>query len=140
MNRPPASVSAALMLIILDAAFWLVFAILVALEAMGSTPATGAMKWVMVILALISSVALAGIAILLRKRVRFAFYFGLTLLALIAVLSITDQVGLLDLFTLLLNLGAFGLMVKDRTWYLRSGNSAPAADQAPVAGDAVTHD
>ena len=93
-------------------------------------PAASAMRWVMVILALASSMALAGIAVLLRRRSRFAFYFGLALLALISVLSITDQVGLLDLLTLLLNLVAFGLMIKDRAWYLQRDKAAPKGDPA----------
>ena len=52
MNRLPTSVSATLILIILNAAFWLVFAFLVVFGAIPSIPTDGVIKWVMVILAL----------------------------------------------------------------------------------------
>ena len=130
MNRPPVSVLVTLILILLNAAFWLGFAILVATGAIGSIPSASVIQWVMAILALVSAVALAGIAFFLRRRNRFAFYFGLALLALIAVLSIADQVGLLDLFTLLVNLVALGLMVRDRGWYLQWGRNVPKGDPA----------
>jgi len=130
MNRPPVSVLVTLILILLNAAFWLGFAILVAAGAIGSIPSASVIQWVMAILALVSAVALAGIAFFLRRRNRFAFYFGLALLALIAVLSIADQVGLLDLFTLLVNLVALGLMVRDRGWYLQWGRNVPKGDPA----------
>jgi len=130
MDRPPVSVRVTLILILLNAAFWLGFAILVAAGAIGSIPSASVIQWVMAILALVSAVALAGIAFFLRRRNRFAFYFGLALLALIAVLSIADQVGLLDLFTLLVNLVALGLMVRDRGWYLQWGRNVPKGDPA----------
>jgi hypothetical protein len=125
MNRPPVSVFVTLLLILLNAAFWLGFAILLAAGGIRSLQAESVITWVMVNLAVISAMALAGIAFLLRRRSRFAYYVGLALLALIAVLSITDQVGLLDLFTLLVNLVALGLMVKDRAWYLQRDKAVP---------------
>jgi hypothetical protein len=39
---------------------------------------------------------------------------------MIAVLSITDEFGLLDLFCLLISLVPLGLMLKDRAWYLQT--------------------
>jgi hypothetical protein len=123
MNRLPTSVFATLMLILLDAAFWLIFAIIVALGVIRSIAAAGVIRWAMVILALGTSVVLAGIVLFLRRRNRLAFYAGVILLATIAVLSITDQIGLPDLFMLLINLFALGLMLKDRSWYLQSSNA-----------------
>ena len=128
MNRLPASVSATLILIILNAAFWLVFAFIVALGAIPSIPPDGVVKWVMVILALGVSGFLTGIVIFLRRRNRLAFYTGVAILATIVVLSITDEFGLPDLFTLLISLVALGLMLKDRSWYLQSSNAAPKRD------------
>lgn len=43
--------------------------------------------------------------------------------AVIAVLSITDQVGLPDLLTLVLSLAALVLVVKDRAWYLQENRT-----------------
>jgi len=128
MNRLPTSVSATLILIILNAAFWLVFAFLVVFGAIPSIPTDGVIKWVMVILALGVSGFLTAIVILLRGRNRLGFYTGVAILATISVLSITDQFGLPDLFTLLISLVALGLMLKDRSWYLQSSNPAPKRD------------
>jgi hypothetical protein len=125
MNHPPRSVSAALIVIILNAAFWLAYAFIIALGNIHSFAASGIVKWVMATLAVCSSAALAGTAIFLRRHNRFAFYFGLVLLATIAILSVTDELGLLDLLSLLISLIPFGLMIKDRAWYLQSGNIVP---------------
>jgi len=41
------------------------------------------------------------------------------MLTIIAVLSITDEFGWLDLFSLLISLIPLGLLLKDRDWYLK---------------------
>ena len=56
----------------------------------------------------------------MRRRSRLAFNAAAALLALIAVLSITDQFGLADLVSLLLSLVPLVLLLKDRTWYLHA--------------------
>jgi hypothetical protein len=124
MSRQPLSVSVTLGLILVNAAFWLVFAILVAAGAIGSIPA-GIIRWVMAVLALGCSGVLAGLAILLRWRNRLAFCFGVALMAVVALLSIADDFGLPDLATLLISLISFGLLLKDRAWYLRRCDDPP---------------
>jgi len=47
------------------------------------------------------------------------------LLAVIAVLSITDEFGLPDMISLLLSLVPLGLLLKDRAWYLQPRSPAP---------------
>jgi len=76
-------------------------------------------RWVMVILALGVSVVLAGLALLLRRRHRAAYFACTSLLGIITVLSITDQVGLPDLISFAISLAALVLMLKDRAWYLQ---------------------
>jgi hypothetical protein len=120
MNHPPKSVSTTLIFIILNAAFWLVYAFIMAFGGIRSLAASSVVKWIMTILALGSSVALVGTAFFLGKRNRLAFYFGLVILAIIAILSVTDEFGLLDLFSLLISLIPLGLMLRDRAWYLQS--------------------
>ena len=124
MNRLPTSVSTTLVLTILNAVFWLVFALIAALGGIRSIAGLGVVKWVMVILALGVSGLLGGISVFLMRRNRLAFYAGVTLLAIIAVLSSMDQFGWPDLFTLLISLVALGLMLKDRSWYCKSRNVA----------------
>ena len=137
MNRPPKSVSTTLILIILNAAFWLIYAFIMAFGGIPSIAVSGMVKWVMTILAIGSSAALAGIAIFLRKRNRFAFYFGLIILATLAILSITDEFGLLDLFSLLISLIPLGLMLKTELGtfsYKVSGKSESHLKLAPADG------
>jgi hypothetical protein len=119
MNRPAKSVSITLVFIILNAIFWFVYAFIMALGGIPSTAISSTVKWVMAILALDSSAALVGTAIFLWRHNRFAFYFGLVILATIAILSITDEFGLLDIFSLLISLIPLVLMLRDRAWYLQ---------------------
>jgi len=79
-------------------------------------------------LACASAAALAGLAILLSRRNRFAFYLAVILLAIIAVLSITDQIGILDLVSLAVSVIPLVLLLKDRGWYLR--RTDPGGTQA----------
>lgn len=123
MKRTPASVSVTLILISLIAAFWFIYAIILMLGVNPALPSAGVVKWVIFILALGTSVVMAGIVIFLRARKRFAFYFGVVLLTIIAVLSITDEVGLSDLVVLLASLITLGLLIKDRAWHLHAGIS-----------------
>jgi hypothetical protein len=125
MKRPPVSVTVALIFILLNAAVWLVFAILVAFNAVRSIPSTGIFKWIMIIPALGTSGILAGITIFLRRHNRIAFYSGLVMLVIIAVLSIADEFGWIDLLSLTISLVPLVLMIKDRSWYLFPGNSDP---------------
>lgn len=76
------------------------------------------LKWIMVLLAIGSAVILAALAHFLNRRNRLAYYASLVFLAVIAVLSITDEFGWLDLVSLLISLVPLGLLVKDRRWYL----------------------
>ena len=81
---------------------------------------SNAVRWLFIILALGSSLILIGIAIFLKRRNRPAFYLGLLTLVAIAVLSVTDEFGFLDLFSLLISLTPLVLMLKDRDWYLKT--------------------
>jgi len=125
MKRPPISVTVTLIFILLNAAVWFVFALLVAFNAVRSIPSTGIFKWIMIIPALGTSGILVGITIFLRRHNRIAFYSGLVMLVIIAVLSIADEFGWIDLFSLTISLVPLVLMIKDRSWYLFPGNSDP---------------
>ena len=76
------------------------------------------MKWIMAALALASVVTLIVLTLLLFKRYHPAYYGAFAFLALIALLTITDEFGLPDLFMLVITLGALALLIKDRRWYL----------------------
>jgi hypothetical protein len=62
---------------------------------------------------------LLGLAILLAKRIRYAYYLGLAALSINALAIIFDDIGWVDLIVLTINLVPLFLLVKDRAWYLR---------------------
>jgi hypothetical protein len=124
MNRLPKTVFATLIIIMINAAFWLIYTFIMAFGGVSSIASASTVKWVMAILALSSSVALAGITFFLARRNRLAFFFGVVLLTIIAILSITDEFGILDLFSLLVSIVPLGLMIRDRAWYLKSNKNS----------------
>lgn len=119
MQNMPNSVAVTIAFIALNAVFWLAYAIIIAFGSSALTTIPAIMKWGFIVLAVGCSLLLAGIALFLGRRKRPAFYFGLLMLTLVAVLSIADQFGWLDLFSLLISLIPLVLLLKDRDWYLR---------------------
>ena len=119
MQNTPKSVAVTIAFIALNAVFWLAYAIIIALGSSALTTIPAIMKWGFIVLAVGCSLLLAGVALFLVKRKRLAFYFGLLMLTLVAVLSIADQFGWLDLFSLLISLIPLVLLLKDRDWYLQ---------------------
>ncbi|MCB2214247.1 hypothetical protein KQH50_02510 [bacterium] len=118
MNKIPRTVTITLILIALNAIFWFGYAVNAVRGVLDPDDSVSLMVWIMAGLAFASAVALVVVAVLLRRRVRLAYYVGMGLLALIAVLSVTDQVGLLDVASLAISLTPVVLMIKDRKWYL----------------------
>ncbi len=118
MNHKPGSVSLTLALILVNTTFWLIMGFVFSFKP---TSMPEGMKWIIVLLAIGSSVILAIIAYMLNKHNRLAFIAGLAFLAVIAFLSITDEFGWLDLVSLLISLIPLGLLLKDRRWYLSPG-------------------
>jgi hypothetical protein len=127
MRHFPPSVRVALLLLALDALLWFAFGVVVACGGIASINHPPVLRWGMAGLALASAASLAGIALLLSRRRRPAFFIAISLLAIIVVLSITDQVGLVDLVALAVSAVPLGLLLKDRAWYLRPTNAAGSA-------------
>ncbi len=124
MKHHPASVRIALALLALDALLWFGFGVATACGAIASIAQPSLMRWGMVGLAWAGAAALAGIAVLLNRRSRPAFFSAVILLAVIAALSIADQVGLVDLVALAVSAIPLALLLKDRAWYLRRTDTA----------------
>jgi len=120
MNRQPITVTITIILILISAAFWLFYAVYVAIAGVPSFPNAGAGRWIMAGLSFCVSVFLIGMVILLKRHNRLFFMAGIIFLGIIATLSITDQIGWIDLAVLLVNLAALLLLIKDRTWYLQT--------------------
>jgi hypothetical protein len=112
-------VKVTLAFILLNAVFWLGFAVVTVYTRYDSGTGLSSVTWIWAALAILSALALAGAAFLLRRRNKLAYYFALLMLGALVVLSLTDQVGLLDIFSLLISLVPFILLIWDRKWYLR---------------------
>ena len=116
----PRAVRAAQILFYLNAAIWLVLGVstLVRLASGESDQSTS--MWVVGVLVLGNAAAmlLAGIAL---GKPRWPFYaFALAVLVVNIVLTFTDQFGILDLLTLLVDLALLGSLIVARGWYFTS--------------------
>jgi lysylphosphatidylglycerol synthetase-like protein (DUF2156 family) len=119
MTKSPLSVNAVLGFLLLSAIIWIGFAVLVVADAYSGLPDDPAVRWIMAGLAFGCSGALFALTWALAKRIRIAYFLVSGLLALLAVLSITDDIGWADLLYLAIVVIPLVLLIKDRSWYLR---------------------
>jgi hypothetical protein len=124
MPRRPFSVTATFILILINALVWIGFAAILALDLHPALPDSAAVRWIMGILAFGCGCTLIALIVLLGKRNRIAYFPTLGLLALLVVLTFTDEVGLADWIYLLLVTTPLILLIKDRSWYLKNNTAA----------------
>jgi hypothetical protein len=117
MHTRPPSVTLTLGLVLLGAIIWLVFGVLLALNAHPAFPDEPFVRGWMTALSLGAGCALLFLLILLAQRRRPAYYAALGALALASVAIFLDDVGLVDLVVLAVFLMPLILLVKDRAWY-----------------------
>ncbi len=117
-NRPVAIAQA---LFFVNAGIWLVIGALTLVRVGGSDANRAITVGIIVVLMLgnVGAMLLAGVG--LGRRQRRFFYFAIAVLAVNIVLTVTDQFGLLDLITLILDLFLFGLLLATRKAYLAPG-------------------
>ena len=109
-------------LFFVDAAIWLVFAVWGAVLAASGGDT---LRWFLSALMAANAAALAWFGVrLIPGRVRI-FDLAILYMALNAVLSITDQFGLVDALILLLSLSVLGFTIVTRTRLLRERGAAP---------------
>jgi hypothetical protein len=120
VNNRSFSITLARIFIILNALIWLALGIIIALNVHPALPVPTTMKAIIAII----SIAMAGILILLffflQKGNRMAYYLTIAFFGFVSILTIFDEVGLSDVFILVLNLIPIVLLIKDRTWYLKA--------------------
>ncbi len=119
MAQRPLSVSITLGFILINSLVWLVFGVIIAVNAHPALPAQPLVKGIMAFL----SIAIAGFLLTLfffiRKHNRLAYFLTLACFIVTSLLSIFDDFGLADLVVLVINLIPILLLLKDRNWYLR---------------------
>jgi lysylphosphatidylglycerol synthetase-like protein (DUF2156 family) len=121
MKRRPISVTASMLLVLLNALDWLVFAVIVGLDLHPGLPDSYVLRWIMGILAFGCATVMIARVVLLENRVRIAYSATLGLLALLAVLTVADDVGWADGLYLVLVMTPLMLLIKDQSWYTKSG-------------------
>ena len=106
-------------LIILNALIWLGFAIITALDLHPALPEGNLFRWIISSLALGVSLVLTGLLFLISRGSKIAYYLLLGALLLVAILTIMDDFGIVDLIVLTVNLSAIILLYIDRKAYLQ---------------------
>jgi hypothetical protein len=103
------------------AAIWLLFGILSLIRmANGVTDQTITM-WVVAVLVVANAGAMLVAGLGLRSGHRLSYYFALVLLVANLVLTVTDQFGVFDLITLLIDAALLVLLLVTRKGYLSAG-------------------
>ena len=77
-------------------------------------------RWVMAGLSFLSSVFLFILFFLLRSRNKIAFFLTVGFLLFIALLTIMDDLGIIDFVVLLITVLPIVLLIKDRKWFLKN--------------------
>jgi hypothetical protein len=120
MKKPEKIFTLALITILINAAIWLIFAVLLlsGVFGMGMLPVT--LRWIMVSLAVIAAVVLFVLVILLRKHNPIAYYLTLVALTGLVLLTFMDQVGIADLIYAVIALTPLVLLLVCRRWYFQN--------------------
>jgi len=129
VTKPPLAVGLARLLIALNALIWLSFGVIVASGAHPAMPHSGVLRWIMAIGGLLAGAALVTLAVLLGRKRRWVHRASLAVLAVLAALSITDQVGLADLAVLALQLTAIACLLRGRAWFMVPRGSGAGGNQ-----------
>ncbi len=105
-------------LLLLNTLGWLVFATIIAAGRHPSIPDSELVRWGMCGLALMTAAILTVAWVFLGKGSKLAFYVAIGMLALLAILTVTDEFGIADFAVLIVILLPLGLLLKDRDRYL----------------------
>jgi hypothetical protein len=99
---------------------WLLFAILLALNAHPAFPNHPLIRNAMAVMSLVAGLVVLILLALLRQRRRLAYFGLLVALVAAAVALFFDDIGPVDLLCLAITIIPIALWVRDRAWYLRA--------------------
>ena len=111
-------------LFFLNAAIWVFFLILFLSDQV--TPGSAVSGWAIPILMAGNALAMLACGIGLRKRSLFIYYLSLAVIGINILLTVTDQVGLFDYITLLLDLVILTLLVASHKGFTQPSKSKEA--------------
>ena len=109
-----------LILILMIALFWLAFSIIVATGLHPALPDSQLYQWIMAGLAFLTAAFLLIQFFLLKAKKKFAYIVTVAFLTFVAILTIMDDLGLIDFVVLLVTLLPVVLLLKNRKWYFQS--------------------
>ncbi len=122
MNDPrsklPVQITLAQVLFFLNAAIWVFFLFLFLSDQV--TPGDPISSWLVPILMVGNAIAMLVCGLGLRKRTRFFYYLAVLVIGINILLTFTDQVGLFDYLTLLIDLVILVLLVASRSGFTSS--------------------
>lgn len=120
-SSAPAIVTAARLLFILLGMTWLVFGVS-SIARMGniSSNVPAAVLWFIAVLMFVNALLLIWVGWGIGKGNRLYFYFGLLLLAGNIFLTFTDEFGLFDLVTLVINVLLLVLLIAGHSIFLKT--------------------
>lgn len=119
MRTFPKTVIITLVLLGIVVVIWIIFGITMAANLHPAFPAEPFFRWGIGFTATFAGLVMGGLAYLLWKRKRFAWWLVLTGLFLFALATIFDDVGLIDLVIEGFILIPAVLLIKDKRWYLQ---------------------
>ncbi|MGB3701712.1 MAG: hypothetical protein WA997_10610 [Anaerolineales bacterium] len=122
IDKTPLVVKAARWLFILLGVIWIVFGVWSTLRvgsADGNVPV--ALLWIIIILMFVNALLLIWIAWGIGTGNKIYYYFGILVLAANIFLTFTDEFGLFDLLTLIVNIILLVLLIVTRSKYLTDG-------------------
>lgn len=126
MDRHAALTRVSRILLGLNALIWLVFAAIVASGAHPALPEGEMYRWGLAGSALIGAVLLVTLSFYL-ERSPLAYYLIIVVLGLVAVMTVLDQFGFVDLAFLIVTILPLALLIRDRRLYLRGAMSPDGA-------------
>lgn len=106
--------------VLLNAIIWLVFSIIVATGNHPALPDSELFKWFLAISAFLSAAFLFLLFFLLRKKSKIAYFLTIAFLILIVLLTIMDDLGIVDFLVLLITLLPIVLLIKDRNLFFKN--------------------
>lgn len=117
LTRKNACCLAARILIFANAAIWLSFAVYTVFGGHPSYTGTSVLRWVFAGGAAAVAAGLILLAVLLGKKVRWAFHLSLIALFGVAMVTLFDQMGLIDIVVFLAALAPAVLLLLCHRWY-----------------------
>ena len=121
----PVSYSIARIFILVNALIWLAFAVIVAAGLHPGYVGIQIIRWTYSVLAFLTSGVLILFYFLLSRRSRPGYILTIAFLVFISVLTIADEVGVVDLLVFAVAITPVILLLAARKWYFHRNSQKP---------------